>query len=91
MKPLISWLNITPEFPLAPRSEPLAIALATFSMVGSVMAATSFAADMMVMVILVPVSPSGTGNTLSSLMYSLFALRLFAAARKASFNFFASI
>ena len=39
------------------------------------------AADMIVSVIFVPVSPSGTGNTFSSLMISFFASRLAAPAR----------
>ena len=42
---------------------------------------TSFAADMIVRVILVPVSPSGTGNTFSSLIISFFASRFAAPAR----------
>ena len=68
VKPLNSWERITPEFPLAPRKEPEDIALHKDWISGSAMASTSLEADNMVMVILVPVSPSGTGNTFSSLM-----------------------
>ena len=52
-------------------------------MVGSFTAATSLAAAMIVMVILVPVSPSGTGNTFNSLIHSFFASNPFAPARNA--------
>jgi hypothetical protein len=83
VNPRNSWDRITPEFPLAPLREPEEMALARFSIVGSSMAATSLAADMMVMVIFVPVSPSGTGNTFSSLIHSFLASRLLAPARKA--------
>src|SRR5699024_11235423 len=73
--------------PRAPRSEPDEIAFAVESISGFSMAFTSFAADIIVSVILVPVSPSGTGNTFSSLMYSFFASRFAAPAR----NIFLSI
>ena len=59
---------MTPEFPLAPRSEPLEIAFAIASMLPSASLLTASAALMIVSVMLVPVSPSGTGNTLSSLI-----------------------
>ena len=91
VKPRINWLRITPELPRAPRREPLAIAFATFSRVGASIAATSRAADMMVMVMFVPVSPSGTGNTFNSLIHSFFAFKLFAPARNAFFSCKASI
>ena len=83
VKPRNSWDRMTPELPLAPRRDPDEIALDRFSMVGSSMAATSLAADMMVSVMFVPVSPSGTGNTFSSLIHSFLASRPFAAARNA--------
>ena len=57
------------------------IAFAMASIFGFSKAFTSFAADMIVSVIFVPVSPSGTGNTFSSLMISFFASRLAAPAR----------
>ena len=83
VNPRNSWDKITPELPLAPRREPEEMAFARFSMVGSSMAATSLAADIMVMVIFVPVSPSGTGNRFSSLIHSFFASSPLAPARKA--------
>ena len=83
--PFISFTNplnicdiITPEFPLAPLNEPLDIAFPSSSILGFSRLVTSFAADMIVIVIFVPVSPSGTGNTLSSLIYSFFASNAFA-------------
>ena len=45
----------------------------------------------MVRVIFVPVSPSGTGKTLSSFIYSLLLLILFAPDIKASLNVLAFI
>ena len=80
VKPLKSCDKITPEFPLAPLREPVEIAFATVSIVGSAIAPTSLAADIIVSVILVPVSPSGTGNTFNSLIHSFFASRFFAPA-----------
>src|SRR5699024_11418894 len=52
---------------------------------------TSFTADIIVSVILVPVSPSGTGKTLSSLIHSFFTSRFFAPARNMVFSIPASI
>ena len=57
----------------------IAFAIATIS--GFSSAFTSFAADKIVSVIFVPVSPSGTGNTFNSLMNSFFASRFAAPAR----------
>ena len=57
----------------------IAFAIATIS--GFSSAFTSFAADRIVSVIFVPVSPSGTGNTFNSLMNSFFASRFAAPAR----------
>ena len=61
------------ELPLAPRNDPEEIAFANEAMVGFSIAATSFAADIIVIDIFVPVSPSGTGNTYSSLIHSFLA------------------
>ena len=69
-KPLNSCERITPELPLAPLREPLDIAFAILSMVGCSTIITAFTADIAVRVMLVPVSPSGTGNTFSSLILS---------------------
>ena len=81
VKPRKSWERITPELPRAPRRLPDEIALQRLRISISSMAFTSFAADRIVIVILVPVSPSGTGKTFSSLMCFLFASRFFAPAR----------
>ena len=90
LKPLKSCDKITPELPLAPLSEPVDMAFA-MDFISSGAASTSFTADRIVSVILVPVSPSGTGNTLSSLIYSLFLSRLLAPAINAFFSASASI
>ena len=81
VNPRRSCERITPELPRAPRREPEEIALARVSISGSARAPTSEAADMMVSVMFVPVSPSGTGNTFSSLIHSFFASRFLAPAR----------
>ena len=78
---------MTPEFPLAPRREPDEIAFANDFISMFSRAVTSFAADIMVKDILVPVSPSGTGNTFNSLINSFFASIFCAPAR----NILASI
>ena len=59
--------RMTPELPRAPRSMAEAATLDAFSRSGSSVLRRSEAAELMVMDILVPVSPSGTGNTFSSL------------------------
>ena len=59
--------------------------------ISSGVASTSLTADNIVNVIFVPVSPSGTGNTFNSLIYSLFLSRLFAPAINAFFSASASI
>jgi len=79
--PRNNWDKITPELPLAPLKEPDEIAFARDFMSGFSSALTSFAADMIVIDILVPVSPSGTGNTFNSLIHSFFASRFLAPAR----------
>ena len=92
VKPRRSWDRMTPEFPLAPRREPLETALHSAVMSAfSPNADTSLAADMMVMVILVPVSPSGTGNTFNSLIHSFLLSRFFAPAKNILDNILASI
>ena len=59
--------RITPELPLAPRSRPEATQLATAETLSlSSLTLTSREALVMVMDIFVPVSPSGTGKTLSA-------------------------
>ena len=81
VNPRNNWDRITPEFPRAPRREPDEIAFARSFITGFSTAATSLAAEMIVMLIFVPVSPSGTGNTFSSLIHSFFASRFFAPAK----------
>ena len=76
--PRKSWDKITPELPLAPRSEPEDIAFAIDTISGCSKALTSFAAARIVIDIFVPVSPSGTGNTFSSLIHSFLDSRFFA-------------
>ena len=90
VKPRNNWDNITPELPLAPRKEPEEIALHKEVMSKSPIsckADTSLAADIIVRVILVPVSPSGTGKTFNSLIHSFLLSRFFAPAK----NIFAII
>ena len=87
VNPLSSWDRITPEFPLAPRREPDDMAFAKSFISGFSSAITSFAAAMIVRDILVPVSPSGTGNTFNSLINSFCASIFCAPAR----NILASI
>ena len=81
VNPLKSCERITPELPLAPLNEPDDIALDKLANVGSFILLTSLAADIIVSDIFVPVSPSGTGNTLSSFIHSFFASRLLAPAK----------
>ena len=57
------------KLPLAPLKDPLDNALVTSLTVTSGAFPTSLAAASAVIVIFVPVSPSGTGNTFSSLIY----------------------
>ena len=59
--------RMTPELPLAPLSMADAAILAALSRAGSSALRRSAAAEPLVMDILVPVSPSGTGKTFSSL------------------------
>ena len=57
---------MTPELPRAPRSMADAATLEASYSPGSSVLRRSAAAELMVMDILVPVSPSGTGKTFSS-------------------------
>ena len=92
MNPLRSCERITPEFPLAPLKEPDEIALQIASIpVLSPRLLTSLAADIMVIVIFVPVSPSGTGKTLSSFIHSFFASRFLAPDKNIFDSIWASI
>ena len=61
--------------------EPDEKALERFSILGLAIVLTSLAADIIVRVMLVPVSPSGTGNTLRSLIHSFLDSRFLAPAR----------
>ena len=91
VNPLKSCERITPELPRAPLKEPEEIALANVSIVGLSIPLTSFAADIIVNVIFVPVSPSGTGNTFNSLIHSFFASRFLAPAKNIFCKVFPSI
>ena len=64
--PRISRDRITPELPRAPRSMAEAAIFEAAYSSGSSALRRSAAAELMVMDILVPVSPSGTGKTFSS-------------------------
>ena len=66
------WDRITPELPRAPISEPWLIALHTAAR-SSPAVSSSSATAASVSAMLVPVSPSGTGYTLSLLIPALWA------------------
>ena len=66
------WLVITPELPLAPRSAPLDTASHISWKRLEEQAFISDIADCMVSDMLVPVSPSGTGNTFRASTLALF-------------------
>ena len=66
LNPRNSRERITPELPLAPRSRAEAVTEAACSTVAGLDLRSSVTAVPMVMDILVPVSPSGTGKTFSS-------------------------
>ena len=78
--------RITPELPRAPRSMAEAAVEDAFSRLGSSTLRRSAAAALMVMDMLVPVSPSGTGNTFRSfsccLLISMAAAALIIILRK---------
>ena len=72
--------RMTPELPRAPRSRALAVMDEARSTVAGLHFCSSCAAACMVRLILVPVSPSGTGKTLRSLMLC-FSLAIEAAPK----------
>ena len=72
-RPRMIWERITPEFPRAPMREPWRTALHTAGMPSA--PSNSFTTDSRVRAMLVPMSPSGTGYTLSRLMASWCARR----------------
>ena len=74
-KPLRIWERITPELPLAPFKAPLLTASAMSSRLFVVIMLTSLTAERIVIDMLVPVSPSGTGNTFNESTYSLLLSR----------------
>ena len=82
---------MTPELPLAPRSMAEAAQSAAALRLVKLFLPSSEAAAPMVRPMLVPVSPSGTGNTLSSFMSCLFCSRAALAQRIMSLNTAASI
>ena len=84
-KPLKTRERITPEFPLAPLRSAEAIVLATAEhSTSSFISFSSARALPIVIDIFVPVSPSGTGNTLSSSTDFFLFVMLCAALIKAS-------
>ena len=66
--PRTIWERMTPELPRAPMSEPLVTAAATDGMSVTSLCSSSSTTARTVSAMLVPVSPSGTGYTLRSLM-----------------------
>ena len=86
-KPLNNSERMTPEFPLAPRSNAEAAFLETCSTVGSSLSVSSSRlAALIVIDMLVPVSPSGTGKTLSASTCCLQFEMLFAPEINASLS-----
>ena len=83
--------RITPELPRAPRSSALATQSAASSIEEKLFFRSSEAALFSVRPMLVPVSPSGTGKTLSSFIFCMFACRAASAQRIMSRNAAASI
>ena len=65
------WDRMTPELPRAPLSAPLETLSHTSMKALEGQAESSFTADCIVRDILVPVSPSGTGKTLSASTFAL--------------------
>ena len=64
---------MTPEFPRAPRKSADAVISAAFVKESGLRFFKSCAAAASVMLIFVPVSPSGTGKTFSSLIFCFFS------------------
>ena len=84
-KPRNKRLVITPELPRAPRSmAEAAVLLASATVQLSGMASSSARAAPMVMLMFVPVSPSGTGKTFSSSTRVRWLAMLLAPERMAS-------
>ncbi|MNN61945.1 hypothetical protein D3C81_1772080 [compost metagenome] len=79
-KPRNNCDRITPELPRAPISRPLERASAALPKCGFWRFFNSSTPEVMVRFILVPVSPSGTGNTFSALTRFTLAVRLPAPA-----------
>ena len=78
----MNWEKMTPLLPRAPSSAPRAIALLIEPTVADAASGTSAeVAARSVSSMLMPVSPSGTGKTLSALMASALASRQPAPAR----------
>ena len=74
-RPRRIWLVMTPELPRAPMREPCVTAAASFFMVASAGRASISATTVAkVRDMFVPVSPSGTGKTLSLFISSLRSL-----------------
>ena len=71
---------MTPEFPRAPIKRPLAKIFATSPTVEADLLETSLAPFSIVIPILVPVSPSGTGKTFKEFTYSACLFRRVDAA-----------
>ncbi len=69
------WDSMTPEFPLAPIRAPMDAVSNTAFVVGFLRFNTSSLTDLSVISILVPVSPSGTGNTFISFIFASFLLK----------------
>ena len=90
-RPRKSSERMTPELPRAPRSMAEAAQSAAAPRVGKLFLESSAAAAPMVRLMLVPVSPSGTGKTFSSLMSCLFCSRAAFAQRMISLKTAASI
>ena len=86
LSPWKNWANITPEFPRAPSRAASATSASISSTRGCTFCAVLSIIDVSVKAILVPVSPSGTGNTLILLRYSCLESTLFAPATKARCN-----
>ena len=77
------WLVMTPELPRAPMSEPCVMAAAMSAMEASLGSASTSATTVpSVSDMLVPVSPSGTGKTLSLLISSALSATTLAARGK---------
>src|SRR5438034_2008909 len=86
LKPRKIWDRITPELPRAPISAPCAARLAMAERSGSSSPRMSSTADCSVKSMLVPVSPSGTGKTLSASTSSRLIVSQASEPSRASLN-----